>query len=93
MSATWSEWVTASLGAWVVKGAVSLGLGIISYTGFDAMKGALDSAVNGALGNLSADLYQVMGKAGFIDAIGIWLGAFTVAVSLLAFRRLGVLNA
>lgn len=89
---TWTEWVTAGLGAWVVKGAVSLGLGVVTYSGFGAMKAQLDSAVNGALASVSADLYLVMGKAGFVDAIGIWLGALTVAIVLLAFRRLALLN-
>jgi hypothetical protein len=89
---TWTEWVTASLGAWVVKGAVALGFGVLTYAGWDGIKGQLDSAVSGALASVPGSLYGVLALAGFIDAIGIWLGAFTVVVTLLAFRRLAILN-
>lgn len=89
---SWTEWVTASLGAWVVKGATALGLGIMSYTGWNGIKAQLDGAVSGALASVPGSLYGVMALAGFVDAIGIWLGALTAVITLLAFKRLALLN-
>lgn len=89
----WSDWLTAGIGTWVLKGAAALGLGVVTYQGWDWVKGQLESAISGATGSMGVSVYQLMALAGFVDAIGIWLGAFTAAVSLLSFRKLAMLSA
>jgi hypothetical protein len=90
---SWAAFITAGIGGWVKKGAASLGLGLVSYVGFQAIKSQLDSAMTGMWTGMGADVYSVVALAGFVDAVGIWLGALTTAVSLLSFQRLGVLQA
>lgn len=90
---SWATFVASGVAGWVKKGAAALGLGVVSYVGWQAINAQIQSAVTGALSGLTGDVYQVVALAGFVDAVGIWLGAATSAVSLLAIKRLGVLNA
>lgn len=92
MMGSWSDWLTAGIGTWVIKGVAALGLGVVTYKGWDFVKGQLDSAISGAVGSMGADVYKLVSLAGFIDAIGIWLGAMTAAVVLLSFKKLSMLN-
>lgn len=89
---SWASFISAGVGTWTVKGATALGLGLVTYAGFSAIKNAAASAVTGALGNLGGGAYQVLALAGFVDAVGIWLGALTTMVTLLSFKRFGVLT-
>lgn len=90
---SWAAMIGAGVGAWVKKGAAALGFGLITYVGFQALKAQVDSAVASMWLGLHADVYQIVALAGFVDAVGVWLGALATAVSFLAMRRLGVLTA
>lgn len=90
---SWASFISAGIGVWAKKGVAALGVGVITYAGWEAIKGQVGTAVTNALGGIGGDVYQVLALAGFIDAVGIWLGALTTAVSLLAIKRLGVLTA
>lgn len=89
---SWAGFIAAGVGSWVIKGAAALGFGLVTYVGWSIIKGQLDAAVADAVGSMSAALYSIMALAGVMDAIGIWLGALSVVVTLLSFRRLAVLN-
>lgn len=70
---------------------VALGFGITVFTGFQLLKGQLESAIDSALGNLSGDVFSLICLAGFIDVLGIWLGAWTVVGTLAVTKRIGIL--
>lgn len=89
---SWASFITGNIGAWTIKGGAAIGLGTVTYAGFTALKGQLDSAITGALGSLGGGAYQVVALAGFVDAVGIWLGAMTAAVTLLSFKRFGAMT-
>ena len=90
--ASWATFVGTGIAAWVKKGAAALGVGAITYTGFSLLRDQVSSAVTGALGGLSGSVYQLVALAGFVDAVGVWLGALGVVVTLLSFKRLGALS-
>jgi hypothetical protein len=90
---SWAHFIATGIGGWAKKGAAALGVGVITYAGWSAIKGQVATAITNALGAMGGDVYQLLALAGFVDAIGIWLGALTTAVSLLAIKRLGVLSA
>lgn len=89
---TWAAFVAGGIAGWVKKGVAALGVGAITYTGFAVLRDQVSNAVTASLGGLSGNVYQVVALAGFIDAVGVWLGALSVAVTLLSFKRLGALS-
>lgn len=89
---SWASVLTGHMGVWAIKGSTAIGLGTVTYAGFTALKSQLDSAITGALGSLGGGAYQVVALAGFVDAVGIWLGALTAAVTLLSFKRFGAMT-
>lgn len=89
---SWATFIAAGVGPWVKRALGALGMGVISYVGFDAIKGQIATAVAGMWGGMAADVYAVVALAGFVDAVGIWLGAITAAVTLLTVRQLGMLQ-
>jgi len=90
---SWASFVASGISGWAKKGVAALGVGVITYAGWGAINGRIETAITGSLGGLPGDVYQLLALGGFIDAVGIWLGALAAAVSLLAARRLGVLSA
>lgn len=89
---SWQSFISGSVSTWTKKGAASLGLGLISYVGFEAAKAQISGAISDLLTGIPSDAYQLFALAGFIDAIGVWLGALTAAVAFHSFGRLGVLG-
>lgn len=90
---SWSSFITGSVGVWTIKGASALGLGMITYAGFSYIKGQVATTITNALGSVGGGAYQIIALAGFVDAVGIWLGALTAAVTLLSYKRFGVMTA
>ncbi|MFA9439303.1 MAG: DUF2523 family protein [Rhodocyclaceae bacterium] len=88
-----ASFIAAGVGPWVKRALVSVGMGVISYAGFSVIKSQLDSAIANMWGGVPATVYQVIALAGFVDAVGVWLGAITAAVSLLTFKKLGMMQA
>lgn len=70
---------------------IALGFGLISFVGFGTIKAGLGTAITGYLGAMSGALYGLLGLIGFVDAVGIWLGAFTAVVAVLSAKRLALL--
>jgi len=90
---TWGSFIASGVGAWAKKAAVSLGFGIVTYAGFQGIKDQLSGAVGAMWGGMSGDVYAVVALSGFVDAVGVWMGAITAAVSLLSLKRLGMVQA
>ena len=90
---TWGAFFAAAAGPLAKKVLAAIGIGAITYAGFDAIKSQLASAVATMWGGMPADVYAVVALAGFVDAVGVWMGAITTAVALLSFKRLGMLQA
>lgn len=88
----WAAWLVAASASMARRMATSLGLGLVSYGGFLVIKGQIDAAVQSNLASIHASIYQVVALAGFVDAIGIWLGALTTMLTLLAVKRIGVVT-
>lgn len=90
---SWAAFVAGGVKGWVIKGASALGVGAITYTGFAVIKDQVSGVITSSLGSVAGSAYQVIALAGFVDAVGVWLGALSVAVTLLSFKRLGALSA
>lgn len=88
----WGAFFSAIAGPIAKKVLAALGMGMITFAGFQAIKGQIDSAVSTMWAGMPASVYQVVALAGFVDAVGVWLGALTTAVTLLTIKRLGVLQ-
>ena len=71
---------------------IALGLGIVSFVGFQSIKSQVSSLISGYLGSLASDVYNVLALAGLVDCIGVWLSVFTVAVSFISMKRFGILT-
>jgi hypothetical protein len=69
----------------------ALGFGIITYVGFQAVKDQVQDAITSALTGMPLAVYQILALGGFVDSIGIWLGALTAAVAAMAIKKLGLL--
>lgn len=89
---SWANFIGAGVGVWARKAAAGLGLGVITYVGFEALRGQIDSAVSSMFSGLAADAYQIIALAGFVDAVGIWLGALSAAVGIMAAGKIGLLG-
>lgn len=87
----WGAFLVAIAGSVTKRVVVALGLGLVTYTGFEYMKGQIDDAIDAAFTGLPADTYQIIALAGFVDAIGVWLGALTVVATLVAFGKIAPL--
>lgn len=69
----------------------ALGFGIITYAGFQSIKDSLSTYVDELFGQMGTAIYQIISMAGFVDLIGIWLGALTTVAAMMAIKKLGVL--
>jgi len=83
-----APWLLALAAPLAVRVLAALGLGIVTYTGVDAILTNLIAAITGALGGIPVAAGQIAGLLGIYDAIGIGLGALTTRVSLQAMTRL-----
>lgn len=89
---SWAAFIGGSVGVWTKKAVASLGMGVIAYVGFTAAKGMIDDGIQAMLSGIPADAYQIIALAGFIDALGVWLGALTAAATFHAFGKIGMLG-
>lgn len=91
MQFLFGAFLAAISGALAKRILIALGFSVVTYTGFQSIKSAVGSAITSYLGEIPSSIYQVLALAGFVDAIGIWLGAFTVAVALMTVKRFALL--
>lgn len=71
---------------------VSLGLGVITYTGLTAALSQINSLIQTNLNGLVPDLAALLGLAGLGQALGILSGAFAFRIGMVVTKRIGVLT-
>lgn len=89
---SWAAFIGGSVGIWTKKAIASLGMGVIAFVGFTAARDIIDDGIQSMLSGIPADAYQIIALAGFIDALGVWLGALTAAATFHAFGKIGMLG-
>lgn len=86
-----------NLGAWLLSLAgplakqvmVSLGIGVLVYTGVDsAVTSALGYAKTAWAGSLHAEVSAFMALGGVNTALGIVAGGITARISMMTFKKL-----
>ena len=68
---------------------LSLGIGWITYAGFDAFADQAKTAVLANFSGIHPDVLAIIGLAGFSQAVGIVLGALAARAALSAVSVLG----
>lgn len=86
----WGVFLLGLVGTLAKKVLVSLGFGVIVFTGVQALKSSMEAAIDAALGGMASDVYQLVALAGGIDIIGIWLGAITTAMAFTTLKKLSM---
>lgn len=89
---SWKAFIAAGVGPWSKKVLASLGIGMVTYVGFAAIQGTIESAITDSLSGIGADAYQIIAMAGIVDALGIWIGALATVAAFHAVGKLGVLG-
>lgn len=81
-------YLLAGSAAAITKRVVAaLGFGFVTFTGFQEIKGEIVQGIQSAINAIPADVFAIAAKAGFIDMVGIWLGAATTVISFLMLKR------
>ncbi len=80
--------------AWplVSRVLLSMGLGVISYTGASAALSQLVNAAKATWSGGSADLLAILTIAGVFQAMAIIVGGITAGLALLVFKRIGLVS-
>lgn len=76
--------IAGSLAARVM---VSLGIGVVSYIGFNTLVTAVNDQVHSAYGSAYGIPLDLLNMAGAGQAIGILTGALVTRVSLMAIKK------
>lgn len=67
----------------------AIGIGVITYAGFDAVLDQIRSALVSNIGGLTGAVAGILGLGGFYTYLGIVLGAWTARISLQTLSHLG----
>lgn len=70
---------------------LGIGIGMIIYSGLEPIKAELNVMVQQQFDSMGQNVYAICALAGFVDAAGIWLGAISSVMSMMAYRRIGML--
>lgn len=89
--ASWGTFLAGAVGPLARKVLVHLGIGVVSYAAVKTVIVQLSSAVQGAMGGITGDVYALAAMAGIIDAVSIALAAVSVAVGIAFVSKLGVM--
>ena len=73
----------------VMRVLTALGIGLLTYGAFNLIITNFTDAVVANIGTVPADALAYLTLGGFIDGIGILLGAVAVRVALIAIPRFG----
>jgi Protein of unknown function (DUF2523) len=72
------------------KAMVYLGIGVISFKGYDAILSTAQSFINSSLE--SSDYYDFLAFAGIIDAVHYLLTGITIRLTLIPVKRFGIIK-
>jgi hypothetical protein len=88
----WATWIMALVSPIARRVLLSLGLGVVTYTGVDtAVSSVLSQAKAAWAGGLVGDAAQLVAMAGANTALGIIAGGIVGRVTMLALKRFQVL--
>lgn len=86
-----ASWLNINLIGTVYKILAKLGLGVVTFGGFQVLYENLRESVLANVGGITGSIYQFLTISGSMDAMGIILGAYALKVVFLAFGKFGVL--
>lgn len=67
---------------------IALGFVFVSYTAVSSFKSYLVSSVQTLVSAIHPVIYDVLALAGFVDMVGIWLGAFTFVLGFMSVKKM-----
>jgi hypothetical protein len=82
-------WILAAVWPLAKKVLVSLGIGIVTYTGLSVLAGQVQSQVVGLWGQVGGDMLSMAVLLGIPQAMGIVLGGITARISYVAAGKIG----
>jgi len=87
----WGTFLAAVAGPIAKRVLVSLGVGVLTVAGVQAMITAALNAAKAAMGGLSGEVLQILALSGAFSAVSIIAGGLTAAGTVIAFKKLAVL--
>jgi hypothetical protein len=88
--AGWGTFLAAAVSPLARRALVSVGVGTLTYAGFDSAVSGLLSSAESAFVGLSGAAGQLVLLSGVGTAASIIAGAIVARVSMMALKRLGV---
>lgn len=82
-----SLWLFALIAPFIKQILVVLGVGLVTYVGFDQILSSIQASITSMWGGLPADAWNILALAGFVQAVNIWLSALTTSLALLALKK------
>lgn len=67
---------------------LSLGLSVVTYVGLDAVMTQLNNYIQSNMSAMPASVAQLLALAGFPEAMGIIVGAFTFRLAMNSLKRI-----
>lgn len=83
--------LSAGMGYLAVRAAMGLGIGLISYGAVGVVLAELFTMAQGFYNNVPTFALQIIGLAGFGQAIGIIAGAISFRLTFVLLPKLGVI--
>jgi hypothetical protein len=71
---------------------VSLGMGYVTYEGFDILLDSIISGMRDTFLGVGSDILTILTMAGFDKLIGLYLGAITLKLSFKTLTKMVVFN-
>jgi hypothetical protein len=88
----WAAFLAAIAGSLAKRVLAAIGIGVLTFAGFTALKTQFDSLITGYLGSMIGSVYQILALGGIVDSIGIWAGAVTTVISVTALKKLAMVQ-
>lgn len=84
-----TSWLMSMVGPVVKKVLTTIGLGWLTFEGVTGLADQVRNSVLGSFGGTAGVVYDLLALAGFIDSVGIILGAISMVAGLAALGKLG----
>ena len=75
-------WIVANLAEWVIHALLTAGVGLASYIGVQLVFTNVQNYVVQSYGSLPQDVLQILSLCGFPGALGLFLGACSMRITL-----------
>lgn len=84
-----SSWLYSLVEPLVKKGLAAVGLGWITFEGITGLLDQVRNSVMSGWSSMAPTVYDILALAGFLDAVGIILGAMGTIAGLATMSKLG----